>query len=112
MNTKQDPRELAVALLNRSRCSVQVACVIADSYGVFAWGWNHTGSDGLGLCAERHALSRANRSRLKGATLYVVGRRKKSKSFVNAKPCDKCWAAIPFGTNIVYSNRGQWSEYV
>ena len=33
-----DPRRLAVDLLPRSRCAVQVAAVIADSFGIFSWG--------------------------------------------------------------------------
>ena len=33
-----DPRRLAVDLLPRSRCAVQVAAVIADGFGIFSWG--------------------------------------------------------------------------
>ena len=94
MNTKQDPKELAIALMSRSRCSVQVACVIADAHGVFAWGWNSAGPNGMGLCAERHAISRANRYRLADATYYVAAKRRRNNAIVTALPCEKCCKKI------------------
>lgn len=90
MNTALTPQHLVLDLLGRSVCAVQVACVIADKHGVFAWGWNHVG-EGLGLHAEAHALSRANPKRLKGATVYVAAqRRKRRHPIVTAKPCEGC----------------------
>lgn len=87
MNTHRDPRELAIDLLDRSRTNVQVTAVLSDSHGIFSWGWNHT--DGKrGVHAEEHAIERANKKRLTGAKLTVTGRRKRSKNFVCARPCD------------------------
>lgn len=111
MNTRQNPRELAVALMSRSRCSVQVGCVIADSRGVFAWGWNSSGPDGFGLCAERHAISRANKRRLNNATYYIAAKRRRHNGPVIAKPCPRCSEAIAaFGCkSIQWRDRtGEW----
>lgn len=87
------PRELTFDLLDRSNCKVQVAAVLSDNYGIFAWGWNsgprnHTQIKGIH--AEQMAISRANPKRLKGATLTVAARRKKSQSQILARPCEKC----------------------
>lgn len=73
---------------------MQVGCVIADSHGVFSWGWNSSGPDGFGLCAERHAISRANKRRLPNATYYIAARRRKHGGTVIAKPCPRCEASI------------------
>ena len=74
MQTKIDPWKLSLALMKRSACRVQVGAVVTDREGrVFAWGWNHAGADGLGLCAERHALGRANPKRLAGAAIHIRG---------------------------------------
>ena len=91
MNTRLSPRELAILLLHRSPCNVQVAAVLSDKKGnIFAWGWNHTSHNGNGMHAERHAISgRANRKRLFGSRLTVAGKRRKSGNFVCAKPCTK-----------------------
>lgn len=96
MNTKCLPRELAKELcIRRSTCQVQVAAVISDKYGIFSWGWNNSGN-GNGMCAEKHAIMHANRKRLRGAVLTVAGRRKKSRNWVEAKPCVKrhCWSLV------------------
>jgi deoxycytidylate deaminase len=78
MNTHVDDiLDLAAAVATRSTCHVQVGAVIADRQGrIVAWGWNHAGSDGLGMCAERAAIRRANRRRLPGSTLVIVARRR------------------------------------
>lgn len=88
-----DPRELAIDLLGRSICSVQVAAVIADRKGIFSWGWNSVGS-GFGEHAECAAIRRANRDRLVGATLYVASQRNRNQKAVLSKPCDACDARI------------------
>ena len=112
MNTNLNPQELVEALLKRSTCSVQVACVIADRHGVFAWGHNHAGADGYGQCAEAHAISRANPARLPLATLYVAARRKKSKRKVIAKPCVKCAQIVSKCHAVVWRNKeGNWCRY-
>ena len=85
-----DPRHLAVNLLPRSTCRVQVAAVIADCHGIFSWGWNGQGADGLGEHAEAAAFRRANKRRLEWATLYVAARRQKSGNVLIAKPCEEC----------------------
>ena len=51
----RDPRELAIDLLPRSTCAVQVAAVLADANGIFGWGWNSAGS-GFGEHAEAAAF--------------------------------------------------------
>lgn len=88
-----DPRELAIALLSRSICSIQVAAVIADSHGIFSWGWNSVGS-GHGEHAEAAAIRRANKKRLDGATIYVATRRARNKKIINSRPCESCQGII------------------
>lgn len=82
-----DPRRLAVDLLPRSRCAVQVAAVIADSFGIFSWGHNHMGFDGLGMHAEHDAIRRANKRRLLHSTIFVAARRHGS---ITSRPCEAC----------------------
>ena len=89
MNTHCDPRELAVDLLNRSSCEVQVAAVLWDSHGIFSWGWNHERNGNEGEHAEEHAVKRANPKRLRGARLTVAARRRKSRRIIFARPCVK-----------------------
>lgn len=110
-----DPRELAVDLLARSTCSVQVAAVLADRHGIFAWGWNSVGS-GFGEHAEAAAIRRANKKRLgKGTTIYIASRRTRNKKMVPSKPCPDCWAriesAIPSGKVVWRESNGIWQEY-
>lgn len=110
MNTKADPKELAVSLIKRSVCAVQVAAVIEDRYGVFSWGWNHMGNTGLGTHAEEHAMSRANVDRLKYSTIYVAASRRRNSKTVTAKPCEGCqpWLDI-YQMRIVYRDGdGKW----
>lgn len=90
MRKPNDPRELVLALLHRSTCSIQVAAVIADKWGIFAWAVNHSGFNGLGACAEREAIRRANKKRLEGATIYVASRRQRNMKAIMSKPCVKC----------------------
>ena len=93
MNTRLDAWRIAGRLRERSRCRVKVAAVITDARGaVFAWGWNHAGPDGLGLCAERHALTRANPQRLIGATVHVRGFNGANES--GSTPCRACHRAL------------------
>lgn len=97
MNLKsRDPRELAVDLLSRSVCAVQVASCIADRHGIFGWGHNHAGPDGMGEHAEVHCLSRSNieRARKPEAILYVAARRRRNGKTVTAKPCLACWRLV------------------
>lgn len=100
---KGDPRQLAIDLTNRSVCAVRVAAVIWDATGrIITWGWNHSGTDGLGEHAEIHALSRANRARLVGASIAVAGRRK-THTIVVSFPCANCSArVIKAGVSVVW----------
>ncbi|MCY4508608.1 MAG: hypothetical protein OXG35_16875 [Acidobacteria bacterium] len=93
MNTRLDAWRIAGKLRERSRCRVKVGAVITDARGaVFAWGWNHPGPDGLGLCAERHALLRANPRRLIGATVHIRGFNGANES--GSTPCRVCHHAL------------------
>lgn len=94
MRTNVSPRELALDLLERSRCRVKMAAVLTDTDGfIFAWGWNHAGARGLGEHAEAHALSRANKKRVKGAKVTVAGKRK--DAYVKSLPClEKCFPML------------------
>jgi deoxycytidylate deaminase len=84
-----DPRQLAIDLLARSICAVQVAAVLADDSGIFSWGWNSVGS-GYGEHAECAAIRRANKERLECATIYVAAQRKRNGKTVLSKPCEDC----------------------
>jgi deoxycytidylate deaminase len=84
-----DPRQLAIDLLPRSTCNVQVAATISDGRGIFAWGWNNPGK-GFGECAEAAAIRRANKERLLGSVIFVAGRRNRNGKIVGSKPCDSC----------------------
>src|SRR6476620_728972 len=90
MNTKCSPEELCAYILERSSCAVKVGAVIADSHGIFGWGWNHMGSDGFGEHAEVNAIKRSNRDRLPGSTLFVASVRGRSEKPITSKPCDFC----------------------
>jgi tRNA(Arg) A34 adenosine deaminase TadA len=111
VNTRLPIEELVEIILRRSICRVQMGAVIYDSYGVFAWGWNHPGENGLGQHAEVHAMRRASKRRLVGATLVVAGRYRKSRGLVEAMPCDVCLGmALDKGVSrVVYRGRdGAW----
>lgn len=93
MKKPLDPRELAVDLIPRSTCNVQVASVIADSWGIFSWGWNSPGS-GFGECAEAAAIRRSNKNRLRGSSIYISGERKRNHKMVTTLPCEECMKLI------------------
>ena len=81
MEKNLTPRELALDLLDRSSCNVQVAAVLSDNHGIFAWGWNHNPTNPnkiKGIHAEAHAISRSNKKRLENAVLTVAARRKRA----------------------------------
>lgn len=106
-----DPRELVLALLARSPCHVQVAAVLADRDGCFAWGWNSAG-DGFGEHAEAACIRRANKRRLHAATLYVAARRRKSMNIVTARPCAGCaWTVRGVGEVVYRDGEGVWHKY-
>lgn len=108
MMKPDDPRELAIDILERSICSVKVGACVADATGILSWGWNSVGS-GNGLHAERHAVSRANKARLKGATIYVAAFRT-GRKVITAKPCTACQLMIDqWGLKVVYRNmKSEW----
>jgi pyrimidine deaminase RibD-like protein len=103
-----DPRQLAIALLSRSICSIAVSAVLADSYGVHAWGWNSSGLTGYGEHAEAHCLRRANRSRLSGSTMYITSRRARNGKMLNSRPCMECQKLIRCVGSIVYLDKSGW----
>ena len=105
----KDPKEIVLRLLKRSECSVQVAAVLSDARGVYAWGINHAGSDGFGEHAEVHCLKRANHKRVGKSVMWVAARRRRSKSVVTAKPCAACWPLVKGCRYVVYRDKmGLW----
>ena|SRR6185312_13544790 len=108
MNKNFDPIELALIIAKRSQCSVKMGAVLFDKYGIFAWGWNSSGN-GFGLCAERHALERANPNRFRGSAMAVAGFRTRNKNLVCACPCGLCHEAlIAKGiSNVIYQDKNE-----
>jgi len=105
----RDPKEIALSLLKRSDCSVQVAAVLSDKRGTYAWGWNSSGPSGFGECAEAAAFKRANYKRIPGSVIWIAGRRRKSKNPVTSKPCAFCWQLVKNCAYIMYmDNKGDW----
>ncbi len=94
MKKPDSAAQLAIDILARSQCSVQVGAAISDNNGIFTWGWNSTGPSGFGQCAEKHAIARANKRRLTGATIYIAGIRRRNGKVVLSKPCDSCQKLI------------------
>ncbi len=100
MDKNKTPMQLAIDISGRSSCSVRVGSVIVDRKGrLLSWGWNGIGPDGMGMCAECHALIRANRKRLQGSTVFIAGFRNRTGFAVTSKPCYNCekmltWAGI------------------
>lgn len=100
MRTNGDPKELAFLVARRANdfqtSPYQLGAVLADKWGVFAWGWCHRGDRPYlrSVHAERHAIERANPSRLKRATLYVAGQRRNSGRVILAAPCLDCQVLI------------------
>jgi deoxycytidylate deaminase len=90
MRKPTSARELAVDILERSKCLVQVGAAIEDRRGIISWGWNSVGFDGMGLHAEAHAILRANKRRLAGATIYIASMRARNNKTVISKPCSDC----------------------
>jgi pyrimidine deaminase RibD-like protein len=107
---KPSPRELALILLHRSRCRVQVAAVIWDKKGIFSWGWNHLNNDAKGTHAEAHAIARANRERLYGARITIAAKRRKNQAQILAKPCENCMELLKSFDLIEYTTKTEWVE--
>jgi hypothetical protein len=109
MKKPLDGKQLAVDILERSSCSVRVGAAIEDYYGIFAWGWNSVGS-GHGLHAEHHAIQRANKKRLYGATIYVATKRYRNAKILVSKPCPECEKLIrKWDLHVVWRDRdGNW----
>lgn len=113
MNTHRSPREIAEAMLSRSVCLVQVGACLEDSHGVFSWGWNSVGASGYGIHAEAHAILRANRGRLKGATIYVASKRIHSRNPNTSRPCLGCQILLQgMGIKAVWwrDKNGDWNH--
>jgi deoxycytidylate deaminase len=84
------PKEVCEEILKRSSCSVQVGAVVVDGAGIFGWGWNHMGENGMGEHAEVSCLRRSNHHRQSGSTLFVASVRQRTQKFITSKPCLKC----------------------
>ena len=106
INKDTSPGELLLKLLDRSTCSVQVAACLVDKHGFISWGINHSGPDGYGEHAERMCLKRANPKRVSNATMYVMARRKKSGSYICAKPCPDCWPVVKQCKDVYWRDKG------
>lgn len=107
----ENPKDVVTKLLKRSTCRVQVAAVLSDKKGVFAWGINHMGSDGFGEHAEINCLKRANPKRVPGAVMWVAARREKSKNPVIARPCPACWPIARQCLYVIYRDKdGEWKR--
>lgn len=103
---------LATEILSRSPCLVQVGAAIEDKSGIMAWGWNSPGPDGFGLHAEEHAILRANKRRLRGATICVASKWRDSGKTTPAKPCPRCQRLIDkWELKAMWRDRtGNWSK--
>ena len=113
MNTKLLPSALAIDLTKRSICAVQVAAVVFDTHGIFGWGWNSAGADGMGEHAECHAIRRANRVRLSHCSIAIAGRRKRTGKIISSFPCANCMQRIAAaGIQFVWveSQQGLWQR--
>jgi deoxycytidylate deaminase len=110
MKKPASAKQLAVDILERSHCSVKVGAAIEDSTGILAWGWNSVGFDGFGMHAEAHAILRANKRRLAGATIYVATRRARNAKVLTSKPCPECDKLIRrWNLRVVWrDNNGNW----
>src|SRR5258706_10752102 len=114
MNLTLPPKQIAVDIAGRSRCSVRVGACLVDRKGrIFATGWNGIGPDGMGQCAECHALGRANRKRLSGSIVYVAGFRTRTGKPVTSRPCPNClrmlcWAGILSARYL--TKEGEWEQ--
>jgi len=109
-----DPRDLAVNLLPRSTCSIKVAAVAADKWGIFGWGWNSMGFTGFGTHAEHDCILRSNRKRLRGATVYVAAARTRTGRPVPAKPCPDCEIRLlraGVGKIVWRDREGKWQRF-
>ena len=109
-----DPRRLAIDILARSICSVQVGAAIVDISGrIISWGWNSVGA-GMGMHAEHHAIRRANKRRLEDATIYVASQRHKNGKAIGSCPCGDCMERIRSAgiTGIYYRlANGTWEDF-
>jgi deoxycytidylate deaminase len=108
MNTKKCRRQLALDLCMRSSVFNKMAAVLSDNHGIYAWGWNSSGYNGLGWHAEAHCISRCNRKRLAGSIITIAGVRK--GKIITSYPCFKCLKLI-LGKNIQcieYLEKGEW----
>jgi pyrimidine deaminase RibD-like protein len=92
---------------------VQVAAVVVDWNGrVMSWGWNNSGRDGYGEHAEAAAIRRANPWRLKGATIYVAGKRSKPVMSRPCKDCLKLLAGYGISRAAYTIGHGDWFEEI
>src|SRR5574342_665958 len=119
MNTRVNPQDLALKIAERARdfyrCPYQIGTVATDIRGrIISWGWCHRGASSYrrSIHGEVHCISRANRRRLRGGTIYVGGRRAKTGRIILARPCPECWRAIQRAaiSKVIYSSPLGWRE--
>lgn len=77
----------------------KTGAVIVDRNGaIVSLGWSHMTDRRMAqyysMHAELHAILRAEKSRLKGATMYVATIVGKSGNVTSAKPCPACEGVI------------------
>ncbi len=90
MDMRRPSSVIALELIERSPYRFcQHAAVLSDRVGSFCWAVNYPTADGMTKHAEERAIEKANRKRLAGACLTVVGRRRKSGNWVYSKPCPR-----------------------
>jgi len=101
MNTRKPASVLAIDILSRSTYKIaRMGAVIYDNFGIIAWGWNHWHlNDGNKdvpptIHAEIHAIMRANRRRMRGATIVIACKMRSEKNIHLAMPCEKCMKRI------------------
>jgi tRNA(Arg) A34 adenosine deaminase TadA len=115
MDRSPAPEALALWIARRARDAprYQMGAVIVDARGHrLAWGWCWRGAVGRSMHAEAHALTRANRARLPGSTIWIAGIRKGTGRVILARPCATCAQRILVNglARVVYSTPTGWRE--
>lgn len=101
MNTRRPATDLALDILSRSTYKIsKLGAVIYDNFGIISWGWNHWYlNDGNydtppTIHAEVHAITRANRKRMRGSIMVIACKMRSEKNVHLAMPCEKCMKRI------------------
>lgn len=110
MHKPSNAKLLAIDILSRSACLVQVGAAIEQKGRLVGWGWNSQWA-GFGIHAECHAIRRTNKRRLRGATIYVASQWRHNGKLTPAKPCPSCERLIRKWDMRVYwrDREGNWN---